>query len=152
MYQVRIILIMLNIRWTRLKNNYLEKPTHRPSRVARHAVGHVQYRPTGAPDNAGANARLACDLPLSDPRFIEKLEDIVGLYMSPPEHALVLCVDEKSQVQALDRTQPGLPLKKGAGRNHDPRLQTQWHDDAIRCTQRTGWSSHRAMPTAPYPR
>lgn len=48
-----------------------------------------------------------------DPKFIEKLEDIVGLYMSPPEHALVLCCDEKSQVQALDRTQPGLPLKKG---------------------------------------
>ncbi|SAL87337.1 transposase [Caballeronia choica] len=49
-----------------------------------------------------------------DPRFVEKLEDIVGLYMSPPEHALVLCCDEKSQVQALDRTQPGLPLKKGS--------------------------------------
>ncbi len=48
-----------------------------------------------------------------DPKFVEKLEDIVGLYMSPPEHALVLCCDEKSQVQALDRTQPGLPMKKG---------------------------------------
>jgi len=48
-----------------------------------------------------------------DPKFSEKLEDIVGLSMSPPEHALVLCCDEKSQVQALDRTQPGLPLKKG---------------------------------------
>ena len=50
-----------------------------------------------------------------DPKFVEKLEDIVGLYMSPPEHALVLCCDEKSQVQALDRTQPGLPMKKGRG-------------------------------------
>ncbi len=48
-----------------------------------------------------------------DPLFVEKLEDIVGLYVNPPEHALVLCCDEKSQVQALDRTQPGLPLKKG---------------------------------------
>jgi transposase len=48
-----------------------------------------------------------------DPRFVEKLEDVVGLYLNPPEHALVLCCDEKSQVQALDRTQPGLPLKKG---------------------------------------
>lgn len=56
-----------------------------------------------------------------DPRFVEKLEDIVGLYMSPPEHALVLCCDEKSQVQALDRTQPGLPLKKG-------RAATMTHD------------------------
>jgi len=56
-----------------------------------------------------------------DPNFVEKLEDIVGLYMSPPEHALVLCCDEKSQVQALDRTQPGLPLKKG-------RAETMTHD------------------------
>ena len=56
-----------------------------------------------------------------DPDFEEKLEDIVGLYMSPPEHALVLCCDEKSQVQALDRTQPGLPLKPGraATMSHD---------------------------------
>lgn len=49
----------------------------------------------------------------SDPRFVEKLQDIVGLYLDPPEHALVLSVDEKSQIQALDRTQPGLPMKKG---------------------------------------
>ena len=56
-----------------------------------------------------------------DPRFVEKLADIVGLYLNPPEHALVLCCDEKSQVQALDRTQPGLPLKKG-------RAATMTHD------------------------
>lgn len=56
-----------------------------------------------------------------DPKFVEKLEDIVGLYMSTPEHALVLCCDEKSQVQALDRTQPGLPMKKG-------RAGTMTHD------------------------
>jgi hypothetical protein len=49
----------------------------------------------------------------TDLRFFEQLEDIVGLYLNPPEHALVMCVDEKSQIQALDRTQPGLPLKKG---------------------------------------
>lgn len=48
-----------------------------------------------------------------DPRFQEKVEDVVGLYLNPPEHALVLSVDEKSQIQALDRTQPGLPMKKG---------------------------------------
>jgi transposase len=48
-----------------------------------------------------------------DPRFVEKLTDVVGLYLNPPDKALVLCVDEKSQIQALDRTQPGLPLKKG---------------------------------------
>jgi transposase len=56
-----------------------------------------------------------------DPRFVEKLTDVIGLYLNPPEHALVLCVDEKSQVQALDRTQPGLPLKKG-------RCGTMTHD------------------------
>lgn len=48
-----------------------------------------------------------------DPKFLEKLTDVVGLYLNPPEQAIVLCVDEKSQIQALDRTQPGLPLKKG---------------------------------------
>jgi transposase len=48
-----------------------------------------------------------------DPQFLEKLTDVVGLYLNPPQQALVLCVDEKSQIQALDRTQPGLPLKKG---------------------------------------
>ena len=57
----------------------------------------------------------------NDKRFTEKLEDIVGLYLDPPEHALVLCCDEKSQIQALDRTQPGLPLKRG-------RAQTMTHD------------------------
>ena len=49
----------------------------------------------------------------NDPDFVTKLEDIVGLYMAPPAHALVLSIDEKSQIQALDRTQPGLPLKPG---------------------------------------
>src|ERR1700681_1031176 len=49
----------------------------------------------------------------NDPKFIAKLEDVVGLYMNPPDNALVFCIDEKSQIQALDRTQPGLPMKKG---------------------------------------
>jgi len=57
----------------------------------------------------------------NDPHFAEKLEEIVGLYLNPPEHALVLSLEEKSQIQALDRTQPGLPLKKG-------RAQTMTHD------------------------
>ncbi len=48
-----------------------------------------------------------------DPHFLQKLTDVVGLYRNPPEQAMVLCVDEKSQIQALDRTQPGLPMKKG---------------------------------------
>ena len=57
----------------------------------------------------------------NDPLFVEKVVDVVGLYLNPPEHALVLCADEKSQIQALDRTQPGLPLKKG-------RCGTMTHD------------------------
>ena len=56
-----------------------------------------------------------------DPQFLEKLTDVVGLYMNPPDKALVLCLDEKSQIQALDRTQPGLPIKKG-------RCGTMTHD------------------------
>src|SRR5919201_4028147 len=57
----------------------------------------------------------------SDPLFVEKVRDIVGLYMAPPERALVLCIDEKSQIQALDRTQPLLPLRPGQAerRTHD---------------------------------
>src|SRR5271165_1671069 len=51
----------------------------------------------------------------NDPLFVEKLIDVVGLYLNPPDHALVLCVDEKSQIQALDRTQKSLPLKRGRG-------------------------------------
>jgi transposase len=49
----------------------------------------------------------------NDPQFVAKLRDIVGLYVCPPDHAIVLSIDEKSQIQALDRTQPGLPMKKG---------------------------------------
>jgi transposase len=57
-----------------------------------------------------------------DKQFVEKLRDVVGLYLNPPEHALVLSVDEKSQIQALDRSQPGTALEKGSCRHHDPRL------------------------------
>jgi transposase len=57
----------------------------------------------------------------NDPKFAIKLRDVVGLYIDPPEHAIVLSVDEKSQIQALDRTQPGLPMKKG-------RAGTMTHD------------------------
>ena len=57
----------------------------------------------------------------NDPEFAKKLREVVGLYVAPPAHAVVLSVDEKSQIQALDRTQPGLPLKKGRG-------QTLTHD------------------------
>lgn len=73
-------------------------------------------------DAHGLKPHLVGTFKLSrDPRFVEKLTDVVGLYMNPPEKAVVLCVDEKSQIQALDRTQPGLPMKRG-------RAGTMTHD------------------------
>jgi transposase len=71
---------------------------------------------------AGLKPHLVKSFKLSnDPEFEAKVTDVVGLYMNPPDRALVLCVDEKSQIQALDRTQPGLPLKRG-------RAATMTHD------------------------
>ena len=71
---------------------------------------------------AGLKPHLSKTFKLSnDPHFEEKLKDVVGLYLSPPENAIVFCVDEKTSIQALDRTQPGLPLKKG-------RCETFTHD------------------------
>jgi transposase len=78
-------------------------------------VGRV-WREHGLKPHLARSFKVSNDL-----RFAEKLEDIVGLYLHAPEHAIVLCCDEKSQVQALDRTQPGLPLKKG-------RAGTMTHD------------------------
>jgi len=72
-----------------------------------------------------------------DPQFCEKLQDIVGLYLNPPEHAIVLCADEKSQIQALDRTQPGLPMKQG-------RCGTMTHD-----YKRNGTATLFAAPRCP---
>lgn len=70
----------------------------------------------------GLKPHLVATFKLSnDPQFADKLKNIVGLYVSPPEHAIVLACDEKSQIQALDRTQPGLPIKKG-------RCGTMTHD------------------------
>jgi transposase len=65
--------------------------------------------------------RIRCFKLSKDPAFAAKVEDVVGLYVAPPKHAIVLSVDEKSQIQALDRTQPGLPMKRG-------RLGTMTHD------------------------
>jgi len=71
---------------------------------------------------AGLKPHLVRGFKISnDPMFEEKVTDVVGLYMNPPDKALVLCVDEKSQIQALDRTQPGLPMKRG-------RAATMTHD------------------------
>ena len=87
--------------------------THWTGRAMAEATG---IRAHGPADLAGARLqphRIRTFKRSNDPDFAGKLEDIVGLYMAPPKHAIVLSVDEKSQIQALDRTQPGLPLKPG---------------------------------------
>lgn len=81
----------------------------------------------------------------TDPFFIEKLRDVVGLYLSPPESALVLCVDERSQCQALERTQPmGLGYVEGVAR-----LCPSRHHDVVCSTQRPQWRGVGDMQTAP---
>ena len=84
----------------------------------------------------------------NDPQFAAKLRDIVGLYVDPPAHAVVLSIDEKSQIQALDRTQPGLPHEEGPLRHHDPRLQAAWHHHAVCRPQRAGRQGHRPLHAA----
>jgi transposase len=102
-----------------------EKPadaTHWSTRTMAQAAGISEASVRRIWKRHGLKPHLLRTFKLSnDPLFAEKVEDIVGLYLNPPEHALVLSVDEKSQVQALDRTQPGLPLKKG-------RAGTMTHD------------------------
>jgi transposase len=81
-----------------------------------HSMVHRVWKASGLKPHLVKRFKLS-----NDPRFVEKLRDVVGLYLDPPDHALVLSVDEKSQIQALDRTQPSLPLYKG-------RLGTMTHD------------------------
>ena len=68
----------------------------------------------------------------NDPKFIDKLRDVVGLYVDPPAHAIVLSVDEKAQIQALDPHAARPADEEGPRRHDDPRLQTTWHNDAVR--------------------
>jgi transposase len=102
-----------------------EKPanaTHWSTRTMAVAVGLSEASIRRIWHTHGLKPHLVRTFKLSkDPQFAEKLEAIVGLYLNPPERAIVLCADEKSQIQALDRTQPGLPLKKG-------RAGTMTHD------------------------
>ena len=81
----------------------------REAGISESSVGRI-WRSHGLKPHRVASFKVS-----NDPLFADKLEAIVGLYLNPPEHALVLSVDEKSQIQALDRTQPGLPIKKGRG-------------------------------------
>ena len=84
----------------------------------------------------GLQPHRVCRFQLSqDPAFAAKLREVLGLYLDPPAHSLVLSVDEKSQIQAFDRTQPGLPDQQGQGRNHDPGLDPARHDHRyLRCS------------------
>lgn len=96
--------------------------THWSLRTMARAVGIAPSSVQAIWKSHGLKPHLVATFKLSnDPRFAEKVEDVVGLYLDPPEHAIVLSVDEKSQIQALDRTQPGLPMKKG-------RAGTMTHD------------------------
>lgn len=96
--------------------------THWSLRTMGHEIGHSPstvhriWRAFGLQPHRSETFKLS-----SDPLFVEKVRDIVGLYLSPPERAVVLCVDEKSQIQALDRTQPLLPMRPGQAerRTHD---------------------------------
>lgn len=80
-----------------------------------------------------------------DPRFVEKLHDVVGLDLSPPERAVVFSVDAKTQIQALDRTQPGLPRKKGAGGDNDARLQAPRHHQPLQRAQCRHGRNHQGV-------
>lgn len=84
----------------------------------------------------------------NDKAFAEKLHDVVGLYVSTPAHAIVLSVDDKNQIQALDRTQPGLPLKRnrGATMTHDYKRNGTTH--SVRCSQYPGWLRDRPQHAA----
>ena len=111
-------------------NRVLEKTLTQTPPHATHWSLRTMAKAAGiAPSSVGAiwkahglKPHLVATFKLSnDPRFADKVEDVVGLYLNPPERAIVLSVDEKSQLQALDRTQPGLPMKKG-------RAGTMTHD------------------------
>ena len=97
----------------------------------------------------GLKPHLTRNFKLSnDPHFEEKLVDVVGLYLDPPEHALVLCADEKTSIQALDRTQRGLADSSRPLRHDDPRLQAQRHDHLVRRDRDDGGQVDRNLHVA----
>ena len=86
-----------------------------PTQWAKRGLSHISVQRIWAAH--GVTPHLTKTFKLSNAkRFVKKVQDIVGLYLVPPEKTMVLSVDEKSQIQALDRTQPGLPMKKGPAR------------------------------------
>ena len=109
----------------------LELPRHGQGRRAVAVDRQRIWRAFGLQPHRSETFKLS-----TDPLFVEKVRDIVGLYLSPPERALVLCVDEKSQIQALDRTQPLLPMRPG-------QVERRTHDYSgtarRRCSPRSTW-------------
>ena len=89
----------------------------RHSGISTSSVGRI-WRAFGLQPHRSETFKLS-----QDPLFVDKVRDVVGLYLNPPDHALVLCIDEKSQIQALDRTQPLLPMRPG-------QIERRSHDDA----------------------
>lgn len=119
-----------SIEQAKLRSRVIEKTMKPPTNNATHWSTRSMAKALSTSDSfvrrvwksCGFKPHLIKQFKISnDPKFEEKLTDVVGLYLNPPENAVVLCVDEKSSIQALDRTQPGLPLKKG-------RAGTMTHD------------------------
>ena len=129
-----------------------EKPeaaTHWSTRSMAKAVGVSKATVQRIWAAHGLKPHLTRNFKLSnDPHFVEKLVDVVGLYLNPPEHALVLCADEKTSIQALDRTQRGLPIHRGRCGTMTPRLQTQRHDDLVRRDRDDGGQIDRNVHVA----
>ena len=107
----------------------IEKTLHSKPKAATHWSTRKMAREMGISRDSvsriwrafGLKPHRAQTFPIStDPYYVDKVRDVVGLYMSPPENALVLCVDEKSQIQALERTQPVLALRSGKAEGHTP--------------------------------
>lgn len=110
------------IEWSTNKEKLPKDVTHWSTRTLAKALGTNHMFVARVWRECGFKPHLIRSFKISsDPNFEEKLEDVVGLYLCPPDNAVVFCVDEKSSIQALDRTQPGLPMKKG-------RAGTMTHD------------------------
>lgn len=110
------------IKWTTDKDKVPTDSTHWTTRTLAAKLGTNHMFVARVWNECGFKPHLIRQFKISnDPNFEQKLEDVVGLYLNPPENAVVFCVDEKSSIQALDRTQPGLPMKAG-------RAGTMTHD------------------------
>ena len=108
-----------------------------------HAVVHRIWRAHGLQPHRVETFKLS-----RDPEFVKKLRDVVGVYLHPPDKALVFCVDEKPQVQALDRTEPVLPLRPGHSGATDARLRPARHDESVCGPECLGRHGARALRAA----